>query len=148
MIRQYVNMDLLKAFQHSDFDLIVHGCNCFHKMGAGIAGAIARTFPEALEEDKRSTEHGDWTKLGDYSSIETAYGTIVNAYTQYYPGRVPKHQLHTAIRQVFTKINADFAGKSIGIPKIGAGIAGGNWEEIAEIIQQVTPDVNIYVLYI
>lgn len=147
MIRQYVNMDLLESFQHSDFDAIVHGCNCFHTMGAGIAKEIARKFPESLKEDKK-TEFGDWSKLGTYSTCETVYGTIVNAYTQYRPGRCPLGQLYDNIKSVFTKLNTDFAGKSIGIPKIGAGIAGGIWDEIAEIIQKATPNVNIYVLYI
>ncbi|UQS94096.1 hypothetical protein ABNavy71_019 [Acinetobacter phage AB-Navy71] len=147
MIKQYVNYDLLDAFEHNDFDAIVHGCNCFHTMGAGIAGAIAKRFPVAVEADKK-TEYGDWSKLGDVSIATTVNGDIINAYTQYRPGKCPTHQLYENIRATFTLINSKYAGKSIGIPKIGAGIAGGNWQEIAEIINDVTPDVKIYVLYI
>ncbi|AWY10398.1 phosphatase [Acinetobacter phage vB_AbaM_Konradin] len=147
MIRQYVYCDLLEAFQHNDFDAIAHGCNCFHTMGAGVAGSISKTFPVALEADKK-TEYGDWSKLGDVSIAKTVNGDIINAYTQFRPGKCPEHVLYDSIRKAFTVINEKYAGKSVGIPKIGAGIAGGTWEKIAEIINEVTPDVNIYVLYI
>lgn len=147
MIKYYVQHNLLDSFEHSDFDAIVHGCNCFHTMGAGIAGEIARRFPVAVEADKK-TEYGDWSKLGDYSFAPTVYGDIINGYTQYRPGRCPKDQLYANIRQLFTKLNVDYKGKMLGIPKIGAGIAGGNWDEIAEIIQDVTPDVGIVVVYL
>ncbi len=33
------------------------------------------------------------------------------------------------------QIKRDFSGKRIGFPKIGAGLAGGDWERIAEIIK-------------
>lgn len=148
MILYYVNEDLLASFQHSDLDAIVHGCNCFHTMGSGIARKIAIEFPEALEADIKAWEKGDWSKLGNYSIADTVYGKIINAYTQFNPGLCPPHELYDNIKKVFTKINSDFKGKIIGIPKIGAGIAGGNWEIIAQIIQEATPDVKIVVFYI
>ena len=148
MILQYVNADLLNSFQHYDLDGIVHGCNCFHTMGAGIAGAIAKEFPVALEADKKKTICGDWDKIGTYSIADTAYGKIINAYTQYTPGRAPKTNLYSAIEKVFTKLNSDFSGKILGIPKIGSGIAGGNWDEIVEIINNVTPDLKLIIFYI
>ncbi len=147
MILYYVQIDLLKAFQHNDFDAIVHGCNCFHMMGAGIAGSIAKTFPCALEVDKKTTDLGDWSKLGDYSVSETVNGDIINAYTQFGPGKCPTNQLYKNIKTVFEKINSEYKNKIIGIPKIGAGIAGGNWDDIAKIIQTATPDVKIVVCY-
>ena len=148
MIFSYVNGDLLGSFQHSDFDAIAHGCNCFHTMGAGIAGQISSSFPEAFEADKKQTESGDWGKLGTYSKASTCYGDILNAYTQYRPGKCPKEQLYKSIEEVFTQINSDYAGKIIGIPKIGCGIAGGDWDDVSEIIHRVTPDVKIVVFYV
>lgn len=147
MIKQYVNFNLLDAFEHSDFDAILQGCNCFHAMKSGLAPQVAERFPDAEKADMK-TEFGDWTKLGDWSVCTTVYGDIINAYTQFRPGKCPTHQLYDNIRAVFTKLNVEYAGKSIGIPKIGSGVAGGDWEEIAKIIQETTPDVNIYVLYI
>ena len=41
---------------------------------------------------------------------------------------------YEAIREVFKSIRRDFAGKRIGYPMIGAGLAGGDWDTISEII--------------
>jgi O-acetyl-ADP-ribose deacetylase (regulator of RNase III) len=34
---KYVDGDLIKLALKGEFDVIVHGCNCFCQMGAGIA---------------------------------------------------------------------------------------------------------------
>ena len=41
---------------------------------------------------------------------------------------------YDAIRDVMFKINETFFGKRIGIPMIGAGLAGGDWNIIKNII--------------
>lgn len=146
MINLFVKGDLLNAFELSKFDAIVHGCNCFHTMGAGIAGQISKRYPEAFLEDKK-TDMGDWERLGKYTYAETVYGIIVNAYTQFKPGKENIDYLYDNIREVFQLINKDFAGKTIGIPCIGSGIAGGDWDAISKIISENTPDVNVIVYY-
>ena len=55
--------DLIQKAKDGEFDLIVHGCNCFCTMGAGIAKQIKKNFPQAFEEDLK-TEKGDHGKLG------------------------------------------------------------------------------------
>lgn len=146
MILYYVENDLLNAFEHGDFDAIVHGCNCFHTMGAGIAGQIKNRFFMAYQADLK-TEFGDWTKMGTYSKAEFTFGDLINGYTQFRPGRMPVNDLYANIRTLFTTLNKDYAGKIIGVPKIGCGIAGGDWNEVAKIIQETTPDVKIVVVY-
>ena len=46
------------------------------------------------------------------------------------------------------KVNENFKGKVICIPKIGAGLAGGDFKKIKKIINEVTPDVEIDVYYL
>ena len=79
--------DLVKLALKGDFDVIVHGCNCFCTMGAGIAVAIKKTFPEAYKADLDTTK-GSREKLGSYSSAtvkrEGHQITVVNAYTQFH----------------------------------------------------------------
>lgn len=147
MIDLYVKGDLLKAFQESEFDAIVHGCNCFHMMGAGIAGQIAKIFPESLKIDKKYSEYGDWGKLGSYTVCGTTYGHIINGYTQFRPGRCPEHDLMYSIQQLFFTLNEKYSGKTIGIPMIGCGIAGGNWQHVSKLINEITPDLKIIVYY-
>ena len=134
-----VQGDLIKLARKGEFDVIVHGCNCFCTMGAGIALTIKKRFPEAYEADLK-TAKGDEGKLGTFSSavVQTAHGelTVVNGYTQFnFRGRGRKAD-YEAIRSVFRLVKQEFAGKRIGFPAIGAGLAGGNWKVIAQIIAE------------
>lgn len=135
----YVNGDLIKLANHGDFDIIIHGCNCFCTMGAGIAKAIKEEFPSAYFEADLKTQKGLRNKLGTYSlSIERGL-VIINAYTQYTYWDKNDMLDYSAVLSVFQKIKLDFDSSEvipkIGIPKIGAGLAGGDWERIEELIE-------------
>ena len=140
--------DLLDAFDANEVQTIIHGCNCFRSFGAGIAKSIKKRYPKAYEADL-NTGHGDKNKLGHYSYAKLSDDkTIINAYTQYAYGRNKVNVDYDAISKVFELINKDFANHiNIGIPTIGAGLAGGDWNIISDIINKKTPDLNI-TLYI
>jgi O-acetyl-ADP-ribose deacetylase (regulator of RNase III) len=113
-------------------------------MGAGIAKEVKQRFNEAHLADL-GTKYGDRNKLGDYTLAEYDGFKILNLYTQY---KYTRHEVdvdYDAITNVFAKINEEYEGQSLGIPVIGAGLAGGNWAEIAEIIEAETPDLDVYV---
>ncbi|MFG0262040.1 MAG: macro domain-containing protein [Novipirellula sp. JB048] len=134
-----VEGDLLKLASEGVFDVIVHGCNCHCTMGAGIAKSIRDRFPAAYQADLATTK-GDRGKLGTYSSAPVTAGqhrfVIVNAYTQFdFSGPGVKAD-YDAIGRVFQRIGSDFTGQRIGYPKIGAGLAGGDWATIAAIIDE------------
>ena len=131
--------DLIKKAKEGDFDLIAHGCNCFCTMGAGIAKGIKSAFPEAFEAD-RVTHKGSKEKLGtcSFAKIEREGINliVVNAYTQFdYHGPGIKVD-YDAVRSCMKWIKDNFEGKRIGLPKIGAGLAGGDWERISQIIDE------------
>ena len=140
--------DLLDAFDANEVQTIIHGCNCFRSFGAGIAKSIKERYPKAYEADL-NTGHGDKNKLGHYSYAKLSDDkTIINAYTQYAYGGNKVNVDYDAISKVFELINKDFANHiNIGIPTIGAGLAGGDWNIISDIINKKTPDLNI-TLYI
>ena len=130
--------NLVELAQQGQFDVIVHGCNCFNTMGAGIARQIAHVFPQARLVDL-ATPKGDRFKLGTYSHaiVHALNGrriVILNAYTQYTFNRQEKVVDIGAIDKVFQRIEKAFAGSHIAYPKIGAGLAGGNWNDIAPVI--------------
>ena len=134
--------DLLELTDSGYFDIVIHGCNCFCTMGAGIAKYIKRKWPTAYEADCETSE-GDKEKLGTYSFAEIITGSgknkkkviIVNAYTQYhYRGGSSPNVDYDAIDEVFYNIAHDFSNFKIGYPKIGSGLAGGNWNRISTII--------------
>ncbi len=136
--------DLIKLAQSGKFDVIVHGANCVHRMGAGIAKQIKKTFPEAFNIDK-TTPKGK-SKLGTYSCTSVGKLIIVNAYTQVYLGSNCYEDRLQAIHNVFKLIKRDFHGMRIGIPKIGAGLAGGDWTKIQAIIAEVMKDEDITIV--
>lgn len=149
MIIDIIDGDLLELFEQKKFDGIAHGCNCFHAMASGIAGQIAERFPTAVLADNR-TPYGDITKLGTFSGTTTEFGTIINMYTQYRPGREQPDQLYRNILQAFFGLSRftqeNYPAKprmTLGIPQIGCGIAGGNLKEVQEIINQNSPAFDI-----
>ncbi|WP_305910547.1 macro domain-containing protein (plasmid) [Methylomarinum sp. Ch1-1] len=142
--------DLIQLAKVGQFDVIVHGCNCFCTMGAGIALDIKQQFPEAYKADLR-TNKGERKKLGGFSHsvVANEYGKpliVVNAYTQYHYGRrFTKGNEATdyrAIKKVFGKIREQFGDLKIGYPKIGAGLAGGDWSKIEPIIDEAMIDCD------
>lgn len=135
-----VKGDLLNMALNGEFDVIVHGCNCYNTMGAGIAASIRAAFPAAYNVDQ-DTKRGDITKLGDYTAAlitaDDKTFMVVNAYTQYGFGNKKGIDLsYIALKKVFRKIAKDFNGLKIGYPKIGCGLAGGEWERVSSIIDQ------------
>jgi O-acetyl-ADP-ribose deacetylase (regulator of RNase III) len=144
--------DLVELALDGHLDFIVHGCNCFHTMGAGIAKQIAEAFPGEtgpLEVDKR-TPYGDASKLGFVSFAmgpNRVGGTvgIFNAYTQFDIARNKGECVvdYDAVRKAFQHVGATLSLPSIaaepcrlGFPAIGAGLAGGDWNRIFTIIQE------------
>ena len=138
-----VKGDLLKLAQEGQFDVIVHGCNCFCLMGAGIAKTIKSRFPQAYKVDC-ATATGDKNKLGTITNAtvvsSSAAGknafTIVNGYTQFHWNGEGVLVDYKAIENVFRTVKEQFVGKRIGYPMIGAGLARGDWNIISAIIDK------------
>lgn len=131
--------DLIKLALAGEFEVIVHGCNCFCTMGAGIAKTIKQKFPTAYQADL-ATAKGEKSKLGkiSHATIELPTGKliVVNGYTQYHWKGYGVKANYTAIRQVFKTIKDNFSGLRIGYPALGAGLARSNWAIIAQIIEE------------
>lgn len=122
----------------ADYQVIGHGCNCFCTMGAGIAPQIKAKFPEAYEVDC-ATIKGDKNKLGTitYTVIQDT-PIIVNLYSQY--GYARQHGEvaldYKALRSSLKLMKEKFSGKTMALPWIGSGLAGGSWDVILKIIEE------------
>lgn len=127
--------DLIKYAQNGKFDVIIHGCNCFCKMGGGIALQLSKLYPIVLITDQ-TTLVGDTNKLGTFTSVKVNDGfVVVNAYTQYSYGSGLQVD-YDAVKSCFKLIKEKFSGLRIGYPLIGAGLAGGDWNIISKIIDE------------
>ena len=151
---QEIEGDLIKLAKEGKFDVIVHGCNCMSTMGAGIAPQMAKAFGVDEYPLESFTRKGDINKLGQIEWFIEREGPIpfvVNAYTQYNYGR--NHTDgdsnpfdYVAFTMCMRKLNHVFKGKHIGMPKIGAGLAGGDWEFIQQIFLRELKDCDVTVV--
>jgi O-acetyl-ADP-ribose deacetylase (regulator of RNase III) len=134
--------DLIALAKDGQLDVIAHGCNCHHTMAAGLAAQIRRHFPDAYAADL-ATPFGDRAKLGtcSFAEVETEKGvlTVVNAYTQFRPSTGAAGVVdvdYDAVRSCMAWLKSTCHGLRIGLPQIGAGLAGGDWTRISGIIAE------------
>jgi O-acetyl-ADP-ribose deacetylase (regulator of RNase III) len=129
--------DLIKLAKCGEFDYIIHGCNCFNTMGAGIARNIAMTFPAAAYVDSLTIK-GDRNKLGTYTlaSPQAEFPiTVINAYTQYFTSRSTDVFEYDAFQNILDNLLQELPADSrIGFPLIGCGLAGGDQPRIVSMI--------------
>lgn len=145
--------NLLDKFDDGDFQIIVHGCNCHNAMDGGIAAQIAGRYPK-VEATDTATYQGDISKLGTIQLVWLSQRwlswffmpkIVINAYTQYDPGRDGNL---LAIEQTFLAIekliyNKGWTDMKIGIPAIGCGIAGLEWSQVERRIDAICGDLDI-----
>lgn len=160
--------DLIKLAKEGQFDVIGHGCNCLSTMGAGIAPQMARAF--GCDKFEMETWGPSIEKLGNvdfetfvlgkntmwnlsngYNKLNEPELTVCNLYTQYSYGRnhrdgVSKPLDYEALTVCMRKMNLLFKGKHIGLPMIGAGLAGGDWERIKQIIQDELSNCTVTIV--
>jgi O-acetyl-ADP-ribose deacetylase (regulator of RNase III) len=165
---QEIEGDLIKLAKEGRFDVITHGCNCLSKMGAGIAPQMAKAF--GVDKFEMELWGATIMKLGciDWQTFVLGQNAmwnledadnkkgekelfVINSYTQMRYGRnhtdgVSKPLDYEALTLCMRKINYEFYGHHIGLPKIGAGLAGGDWNRIKQIIQTELKDMKVSVV--
>jgi O-acetyl-ADP-ribose deacetylase (regulator of RNase III) len=147
-----VDGDLLNNFDAKKYDGIAHGCNCFYAMASGIAADVRLRYIEAYKADLASV-YGSTHKLGLMTLTNLDSGTIFNLYTQYKPGRQEDlNQLYENIRHAFRNLSCYIEqlkkrekrpSYTLGVPFIGAGIAGGDWKVISKIIAEESKHMDV-----
>lgn len=131
-----VQGDLLELAEQGQFDLVLHGCNCFNTMGGGIARKIADRWPDAYLADQQTVK-GDPGKLGTYTWAVHGTLKIVNGYTQYRMARQEGQDVfeYRAFERLLAQVLERWGHLRIGLPMIGMGLAGGDPEQIIPMIE-------------
>ena len=127
---------------NTDCNYIVHGCNAQGVMGSGVAKVLYNKWP--LVRDYYMEQACVWSELelGSVQKVEVEKGKwVLNAITQRYFGRgghkyVSYDAMDACMQKVRLMTKED---EMIAMPKIGAGLGGGNWDIIETIIR-----VNLY----
>lgn len=154
----YMKGDLVTLGKQHVFDVVAHGCNCFCTQRNGVAKHFDANFATAnhnLYRLEAQRFRGDINKLGtlearEFPTVreedESKMLTVVNLYTQYRFGTDQMHADYDAIRLCMRKLNHIFKGKHIGLPKLGSGLAGGDWMIIERIIRQELKDCTVTIV--
>lgn len=143
---KYIKGDLFRA----EADILAHGVNCSGGYGSGVAAGMAYNHRKARDQyfSKFNSEEG-W-ELGDAQFVFSGTKIIANCATQQdYMPRGICHADYPAIKKCMEQVR-DFAkpnNLTIAIPKIGAGLAGGDWNIIEGILEEIFIDYDCTVYY-
>jgi len=164
---EFIEGDL---FADTTLDAIGHGVNCEGAMGKGIAVEFKKRWPTMYEDYWRlcrngylrpggvfiwdSTDRLVWDQDGELlppttgimksSNVDTR--TIFNLATQ--ASWRTKATLN-AIRESVRKMLEIAEGQkfhTIGIPRIGAGLGGLNWEDVKEVLIEEAKDSPVLLI--
>jgi O-acetyl-ADP-ribose deacetylase (regulator of RNase III) len=139
----YVKGDVTAAKE----DVIAHGVNCKSVMGSGVALALLKKWPRVRKDYLKQK----WV-LGYVQYVpveEDKY--VANCATQFeYWPRDKVHADYGAIEQCMKNLHGTCTWNkySLAMPKIGAGLAGGDWNRIEKIINDVFHDMEVKVYVI
>lgn len=131
--------------------IILHGCNCFDIMGAGVAKALVTRWPiiNSRESLKSLANRGDYQRLGQICPIQVNdRQTVINCYTQYSFGRDQQHADYEAIQKALLKVKVYCEQKqifTIASSPIGCGLAGGDWDIVKDIFGKVFDNYTIHI---
>jgi O-acetyl-ADP-ribose deacetylase (regulator of RNase III) len=127
--------------------IICHICNDIGGWGAGFVLALSKKWSEPEAAYRNLTPRERMLGMVDIVPVEHNI-SVANMIAQkgigYHDEEPPIR--YAAVRAAFAKVN-DVAYKSnatIHMPRIGCGLAGGNWEEIEKIVRDIM-SVDVYV---
>lgn len=157
---QYTDGSAMHPQMHDGWNIVVHVCNNQGGWGAGFVLAVSARCPAAehvYREWARQRIHALATgrfKLGEYQIVpvpETANRLFVcNLIGQVAPGRyinghppVRYNAIKTGLRHLAQRLAKASKPAHVHMPRIGAGLAGGDWDVISEIIQRELCDQGI-----
>lgn len=131
--------------------IIAHGCNAQGVMGSGVAKAIKAKWPEAYRAYRHHYESRNGLFPGEviWATVQDNK-LIANCITQCEFGRDGKRYTeYDAIRECMHTINKfEQPEMGLALPLIGAGLGGGDWDIISQIIEEEVTSVDpvVYIL--
>lgn len=150
---EYRKGNVVDAFFEGEGDYLIHGCNCQGVMGSGVAKEIKSRIPEAYRAyreicNNRNGLQGEQL-LGTVVEVPLGYTNryIINMFTQNHYGTSQRHFNYGAFAMALSIQFSFKYGKEIVMPKIGAGLGGGDWDIIEEIILYGTFNKNHFIVY-
>lgn len=140
-----------------EYSVICHCCNTLGAWGAGFVLALSKRFPKVKEHYLsliKSINSGE--RLGKVGFVKTNKNIVVAnilAQDRIYrsvDGKIPLN--YDALREGFRNVYNKFIGYkdipfTIHMPRIGCGLAGGDWNIVENIIKDefIKNGIDVYV---
>jgi len=130
--------------------IIVHVCNDIGAWGRGFVVAISRRWPEP-ERRYRAWHRGEETQpfaLGEVQFVQVAsdiwVANLIGQRDLRTISGVPPVR-YDAIRQGLKQValEARRLGASVHMPRIGCGLAGGDWKDVGKIVEEELADSGV-----
>lgn len=153
----YVKGDLFCNIPKQKRTIVIpHICNTIGAWGSGFVLPLAEAYPNAKQCYLNEHNRND-LKLGEIQIVKSINSNvyIVNMIAQ--DGissrstgdrsRVNAKPIrYAALCQCLKQVNSFFFDADVYAPKFGSGLAGGNWDFIEELIDEILVDVkDIYI---
>ncbi len=145
---EYKNGDLLHNVKSG---VVMHCVNSHGVMGSGFAKQLKQLYPKAFDSYKEAIDDGVGLGQVDYCLIGDLY--IANCIAQKNYGRDGKRYVNyvalaKCLDQVFSdvrELNIKLKNHSYAVhfPMIGAGLAGGDWTIIEQLINDADPSDSV-----
>lgn len=149
----------IKSEQNGASVIIPHVCNNVNAFGAGFAGQVAQLYPEV-----KANFHmlGSQAKLGHVQFInvrsDKKYGHSIIfanmiAQNKLISDKNKRPLNYAALVYCMNQVksyskhlqSSDASRVEIHCPKFGSGLAGGNWNFISELINDIWYDMEVFV---
>jgi len=145
--------------------IVAHVCNDIGAWGRGFVLSLSRKWPEPEAVYRRWYQEQDETNINDMSiNVRLELGQTVNvivdktADNQIFVANMVAQMgimakdgiepirydaLHKCLNDVAA--NARKFPATVHMPRIGCGLAGGEWKKVEAIINEVMSDIDVYV---
>ena len=140
---QYVQGDLFDTnFDHGNH-IIAHVTNNIGKWGAGFVIPLGKKYPEARNQYIINNQYIGKTQFVDINK----HLIIANMCAQTLGGPRPLYynELVYCMEDIINKLNT--RDIFIHAPLFGAGLAGGNWFFIHELIKDIWTNINVRIYW-
>jgi len=126
-----------------------HGCNCAGAMGKGIALSFKNKYPQMYLEYKELCRQGKF-KPGDIFVYKSPDGFCVyNLGTQAnWWSKATLENISTSIKNMM-KSAKETGVQNIAMPAIGAGLGGLEWNDVKQVIEEISkdyPDICLHIV--
>ncbi len=142
----YVEGDLFGAVKGQQNIIIAHVVNNQAAMGSGFVIPLMKAFPLLKRE------YVEWARaenrLGQTLITEQDGLRVSNMCAQILGGERPLHYNKLVHCMEYTGRIATQRGYKIYAPLFGAGLAGGNWEFIEDLVKDVWGDIDTTIFYL